>query len=44
MGKGVVPNMFRNSIINAAELASYDQFKQGAIEYGMKDNIPTHLL
>ncbi len=24
---GVVPNIMRNSIINAAELASYDQFK-----------------
>lgn len=25
---GVGPNMMRNSVINAAELASYDQFKQ----------------
>jgi solute carrier family 25 uncoupling protein 8/9 len=41
---GVVPNMFRNSIINAAELASYDQFKQGALKFGMKDSISTHLL
>jgi solute carrier family 25 uncoupling protein 8/9 len=24
---GIVPNIMRNSIINAAELASYDQFK-----------------
>jgi len=24
---GVVPNIMRNSVINAAELASYDQFK-----------------
>lgn len=42
--KGVVPNMFRNSIINAAELASYDQFKQTALAYGLKDTVPTHLL
>lgn len=27
---GVVPNIMRNSVINAAELASYDQFKQMA--------------
>lgn len=25
---GVVPNMCRNAVINSAELASYDQFKQ----------------
>lgn len=24
---GVVPNIMRNSIINSAELASYDQYK-----------------
>jgi solute carrier family 25 uncoupling protein 8/9 len=41
--QGVTPNVFRNSIINAAELASYDQFKQSALKYGMKDTVPTHL-
>ena len=29
---GIVPNIMRNSIINAAELASYDQFKQIAVQ------------
>lgn len=29
---GVLPNMLRNSVINAAELASYDQFKQIAVQ------------
>lgn len=29
---GVIPNIMRNSIINAAELASYDQFKQVATQ------------
>ena len=34
----------RNSIINAAELASYDQYKQMVLESGfMKDGIPCHL-
>ena len=33
---GLVPNIMRNSIINAAELASYDQFKQIAVQnWGM---------
>jgi solute carrier family 25 (mitochondrial uncoupling protein), member 8/9 len=42
--KGVGPNMVRNSIINAAELASYDQAKQAALAHGLPDNIGTHLL
>jgi len=34
----------RNSIINAAELASYDQFKQIALGSGkFKDGIPCHI-
>ena len=37
------PNVFRNSIINAAELASYDQLKQIAMGRGMKDAIPCHV-
>ena len=33
----------RNSVINAAEIASYDQFKQIATQnLGMKDGILTH--
>lgn len=35
----------RNSIINAAELASYDQYKQMVLNSGfLKDGIPLHLL
>ena len=35
----------RNSIINAAELASYDQYKQIILEKGiLKDGIPCHLV
>ena len=38
------PNVMRNSVINAAELASYDQYKQTVISKGwMKDGIPCHL-
>lgn len=25
---GIIPNILRNSVINAAEIASYDQYKQ----------------
>ena len=38
------PNVMRNSIINAAELASYDQYKQMALASGIfKDGIPCHI-
>ena len=42
---GVVPNIMRNSIINAAELASYDQIKQVATQkLGMNSAaISTHI-
>lgn len=40
---GVVPNIMRNSIINAAELASYDQFKQIAVQWGIKDSLSLHI-
>ena len=33
----------RNSIINAAELAAYDQLKQVAMQFGMPDGLPTHI-
>ena len=36
--------MARNAIINAAELASYDQIKQTLLASGyFKDNVVTHL-
>jgi len=42
---GVVPNIMRNSIINAAELASYDSYKQLATQtLGMKDGLALHSL
>eukprot|EP00195_Chlamydomonas_chlamydogama_P013027 CAMPEP_0202900304 /NCGR_PEP_ID=MMETSP1392-20130828/10982_1 /ASSEMBLY_ACC=CAM_ASM_000868 /TAXON_ID=225041 /ORGANISM="Chlamydomonas chlamydogama, Strain SAG 11-48b" /LENGTH=277 /DNA_ID=CAMNT_0049586673 /DNA_START=151 /DNA_END=984 /DNA_ORIENTATION=+ len=43
--KGLGPNIARNAIINAAELASYDQIKQSLLATGVfKDNIVTHLV
>ncbi len=42
---GVGPNIGRNAIINAAELASYDQVKQSLLATGhFQDNTLTHLL
>ena len=32
----------RNSVINAAELASYDQFKQLCLGFGMAEGFPMH--
>jgi hypothetical protein len=42
---GLGPNVARNAIINAAELASYDQVKQTLLKLpGFSDNVVTHLL
>ncbi|XP_042419085.1 mitochondrial uncoupling protein 1-like [Zingiber officinale] len=42
---GVGPNIVRNAIVNAAELASYDQIKQMILRIpGFSDDIFTHLL
>ncbi|GFY83730.1 plant uncoupling mitochondrial protein 1 [Actinidia rufa] len=42
---GLGPNVARNAIINAAELASYDQIKQTILKVpGFTDNVFTHLL
>ncbi|KAE8686968.1 Mitochondrial uncoupling protein 2 [Hibiscus syriacus] len=42
---GLTPNIARNAIINAAELASYDQVKQTILKLpGFTDNVVTHLL
>ncbi|XP_034222125.1 mitochondrial uncoupling protein 2 isoform X2 [Prunus dulcis] len=42
---GLGPNVARNAIINAAELASYDQVKETILKIpGFMDNIFTHLL
>ncbi|OQU84127.1 mitochondrial uncoupling protein 1 [Sorghum bicolor] len=41
---GLGPNVARNAIINAAELASYDQVKQTILKLpGFKDDVVTHL-
>lgn len=43
--KGLMPNVMRNSIINACELVSYDVFKTQLITRGLlTDNMPCHLL
>ncbi|KAG2670029.1 hypothetical protein I3843_14G063600 [Carya illinoinensis] len=42
---GLGPNVARNAIINAAELASYDQVKQMILRIpGFMDNVLTHML
>ncbi|KAG6543464.1 hypothetical protein Mapa_015134 [Marchantia paleacea] len=42
---GLGPNVARNAIINAAELASYDQVKQTLLKLpGFSDNVVTHIL
>ncbi|XP_059626541.1 mitochondrial uncoupling protein 2-like isoform X2 [Cornus florida] len=42
---GIGPNIARNAIINAAELASYDHVKQAILKIsGFTDNVLTHLL
>eukprot|EP00955_Chlamydomonas_euryale_P080932 363500-Chlamydomonas_euryale.AAC.15 len=41
---GLGPNVARNAIINAAELASYDQIKSSLLASGLfKDNVVTHI-
>lgn len=42
--KGLGPNIARNAIINAAELASYDQVKEALLRTGLfKDNVVCHI-
>jgi solute carrier family 25 uncoupling protein 8/9 len=42
---GIGPNVARNAIINAAELASYDQVKEAVLKIpGFTDNVVTHLI
>ena len=36
------PNVLRNSIINATELASYEQTKEALLGAGWENNLPTH--
>jgi len=42
--RGLAPNVCRNSVINAAELATYDQFKQVLLGFGFPDNPLTHCM
>ena len=42
---GIVPNILRNSVINAAEIASYDQYKQMFLQYTkFPDNTNLHII
>lgn len=42
---GLLPNIGRNAIINAAELATYDEFKQNILKSGLLvDGVPCHLV
>lgn len=41
---GWAPNVARNSIINAAELASYDQIKEFLLKSGVPDGLGNHIL
>lgn len=43
--KGIGPNIVRNSVISAAELATYDEAKQTLLRTGFfEDNVATHIL
>ena len=45
MWTGWGPNCVRNSMVNATELASYDQYKQIVLGYKLlKEGIPCHLV
>ena len=45
MWRGLVPNIFRNSIINAAEIATFDQVKDYILDRKlMADNVYLHLV
>ena len=39
---GLGPNIVRNALINAAEVATYDQSKQWALQAGFTDNPVLH--
>lgn len=41
---GLTPNIARNAIVNAAEMASYDQVKSTLMGFGLKDDVGTHIL
>jgi solute carrier family 25 (mitochondrial uncoupling protein), member 8/9 len=41
---GLAPNVARNAIVNATELATYDTFKEAFLAAGLPDNIGTHIL
>jgi solute carrier family 25 uncoupling protein 8/9 len=40
---GLGPNIARNAIINAVELASYDEVKGALLKAGMVDGVPCHI-
>ena len=41
---GLAPNVARNALVNATELATYDTFKESLLAAGMPDNVGTHIL
>ena len=42
---GIIPNILRNSIINAAEIAAYDQYKEWFLKFTkFPDNIALHFV
>ena len=41
---GLAPNVARNALVNATELATYDSFKELFLGMGMPDGISTHIL
>ena len=42
---GLTPNVARSAVINAAELASYDQVKEALMgSFGLEDGVPLHLI
>lgn len=42
---GIIPNILRNSVINAAEIASYDQYKEMWLKYtSIPDKLALHFI
>jgi hypothetical protein len=42
--RGLVPNIMRNSLMNMAELVTYDVTKQTLLSLGIADGLPVHAL
>jgi hypothetical protein len=44
MYRGLVPNIMRNSLMNMAELVTYDVTKTTLLSFGIADGLPVHAL